>query len=111
MEWFPFVGAPYSVIGGIAFAALPAPLLARMIPTLRSHARQETAMTAATVMPAMAPEARSEEDFEVLELFDACDTSEDEDVEARFDDDLETSRLLDGLDTDKNEDVVASALD
>ena len=100
MESLPFVGAPYSVV-----------LLARMIPTLRSHARQETAMTAATVMPAMAPEARSEDDLEALELLDGFDTGGAEDVEARYDDDLETSRPLDGLETDMNEDVVASAFD
>ena len=76
------VEAPYCLVGGISFALLPSLLLARMIPTVKSPARQETATMATITMPAMAPEDRFEDDLEALGLLDGLDTSEDEDVMA-----------------------------
>ena len=77
---FPIAGtARPSNIGGIAFALLPSPLVARMIP---NATRQETATRTAITMPAMAPEDRCEDDSEALGILGGLDTSEDEDVVA-----------------------------
>ena len=82
MEPFPLVEAPYLSVVGSSFASLTFPLLARMIPTVRSPARQKRTTTAAKTMPAMAPEDRCEDDLEALGLFDGLDTGNDEDVVA-----------------------------
>lgn len=76
------VEALYPFVAGISFASFIFPLLARMIPTVRSPTRQKRATTTAITMPAMAPEDRCEDDLEALGLFDGLDTGNDEAVVA-----------------------------
>ena len=97
---FPIAGtARPSNIGGIAFALLPSPLLARMIP---NATRQETATRTAITMPAMAPEDRCEDDSDAWGLLGGLDPGKD---------DSEALGILGGLDTSEDEDVVTSASD
>ena len=72
-------------------------LLARLTSNQINPQRQATATTIPIPMPAMAPEARCEDDLEASRLLDGLDT--------------EASAVLDGLDTGKDEDVVANVLD
>lgn len=98
----PFPNPGPSVTGGIAFASLPSRLRLRMNRNMRNATRQETATTDAITMPAMAPEARCEDEVEALGLpegLDSCKAG------------LEALGLLDGLDPSKDEDVVASVPD
>ena len=73
---------PFPSIGGIACAWLPSRLLARLISIQRNPKRQATATTTPTTIPAIAPEARWEDDLEASGLFDWLDAGEDEDVVA-----------------------------
>lgn len=93
MAPFPRVEVLYSFVDGISTASFPFALLVRMIPTVRNPARQETATTAAITIPAMAPEARCEDDLEVFGLLDALDASKDEDIVASSLDQQMGSRL------------------
>lgn len=95
-EPFPIPGPLYSFVCDIASTLLPSLLLlVCLIPTQINPKRQATATTTPTTMPAMAPEARCEDDLEAAGLLDG----------------LAVSGLLNGLDTGVDEDVVANTLD
>lgn len=106
-EPFPIPDPPYSFVCGIALTLLPSLLLlVCLIPTQMDPKRQATATTTPTTMPAMAPEARCEDDLEAAGLLDGLDKGA-----LGLLDGLKVSELLNGLDTGVDEDVVANTLD